>query len=98
MREKNVGLEVALNTIKFATVKNTVDAFYVTVGEFYVCVRKYSAERVKSAKHLWDEDRSSTPKTAEHFSFRKMVSDTLFEYALATGEIVLKRIEPAEPN
>lgn len=98
MREKNVGLEVALNTINYATVKNTMDAFYVTVGDFSVCVRKYSAERVKTAKQLWDEDRSSTPKTAEHFSFRKMVSDTLFEYAMAVGEIKLKRIEPAEPN
>jgi hypothetical protein len=95
MRKNNVGLEVALGKIPYATVKNVNDAFYVTANEFSVCVRKYSAERVKTAKQLWDEDRSSTPSTVEHFSFRKMVSDTLFDFAVAVGEIKMKRIDPA---
>lgn len=95
MRKNNVGLEVALGKIPYATVKNVNDAFYVTANEFSICVRKYGAERVKTAKQLWDEDRSSTPSTVEHFSFRKMVSDTLFDFAVAVGEIKMKRIDPA---
>lgn len=98
MISKNIGLELALSKVPYATLKNVNDAFYVMAGDFAVCVRKYSVERVKNAKHLWDEDRSSTPKTVEHFSFRKLVSDALFDYALATGEVKIKRIEPAEPN